>query len=239
MRPGRTRSVEDAARRRSRGAAGPALTGALVLALLPPAPAHGQAAACGAPTGASVSASAAAVRFALATGANTAGLEAGLAAELPVGGFVVGAGAGATRLDASGANLLSFRLRGGRRVVTLAGIDVCASLLGGAALLDAGDHDAWSLAGGPAVVVSRAFVAGATTVRPFAGVRGLAGRTRGTVLGEDVAATGLSVGGEGGVEARAGRSLFRLTVTADGLDAGLGPTAFPALAIGLSAGWRF
>lgn len=76
-------------------------------------------------------------------------------------------------------------------------------------------------------------------VIPFVELRGLAARTRGTALGLDVEADGLSLGVHGGIQLVLGPLTGRLAGSMDGFDPGLGPTPYPAWSAELGVGLAF
>ena len=211
---------------------------ALATVLLTGSGAAGQE-GCSAIAGPSAAVSVAAVRVPVASGAHARGAAVGVAGSVSGAAFTVSAEAEYTILNDADARPLAARVRLGREMARVAGLHVCAGLLGGAVTTAKDEHSAWNLSGGLAAAVTRPFLAGGVIIAPYAGARGLAGRTSASVLSQEVVATGFSLGGEAGVAVRRGRAAALLRATADGFDAGLGATPYPSLAIRLLAGWSF
>ena len=151
------------------------------------------------------------------------------------GSMAVGAATEYTLLEAE-TRPLSVRARAVRGIASAWGVHACAGLLAGLAFAGDGDDRALSIAGGPTATLVWPLSSRLTT---YAGVRALGARTSATILARDVAASGLSVGGEGGIVAGFGRVTGALRLSADGFDPALGFTPFPDLALRLSAGLAF
>lgn len=211
------------------------LAAALLLAASPGAAAQG---GCLDASRGHVAANAGIVRVEVAGGRTIGGVEAGVEGGGRFGPIHVSAGAGYTVLDDAPGNPVSLRIRAERALVELVGITLCGALLGGGTVISSGGDRAWTGAGGAALTAARP-LGSATRVTPYLGVRGLGGRAGGEVLGEEIVATGGSLGVEGGIAVEAGRFAGAVRATADGFDPGLGPTPYPALAVRLVVGWRF
>lgn len=118
-------------------------------------------------------------------------------------------------------------------------ISLCGIGHAGAARLPLDDETTTAVAGGAGLrIAGRLPLAGGFAV-PYAEVRGLAARTTGTLLGVDVDASGMAVGGEGGVQATFGRMTLGAAASIDGFDDGLGVTPYPNTAAEFAVGIRF
>ncbi|HUG41736.1 MAG TPA: hypothetical protein VMM12_14700 [Longimicrobiales bacterium] len=193
---------------------------------------------CAATGSAGVALSGAALRSDLAGGDAAEGIELGVEGRLAGGGFTLSAGLQHATFDGAAARPLSGRLRITRPVARLLGVTFCAAGLMGGASVAAGEDEAWTVAGGLAVVGARQVPTGGFVLVPYVGVRGLGARSTGNILGQDFAATGAALGVEAGVGLARERIAGALRFSADGLDPGLGPMPYPSLALRLVAGWR-
>lgn len=179
-----------------------------------------------------------AIRPELGSGESITGLEVGLEGSDRIAGLHLTAGFGYTVFEDAEGHPVSARLRLEHALGEIAGITLCGALLGGGSFLYEDADGAWTAAGGAALTASRPFRSGGVVLTPYLGVRGLGARSTGEVLGADFVATGAGVGVEGGIGAAARWFAGALRVTADGLDAGLGPMPYPTLAVRLVLGWR-
>lgn len=119
------------------------------------------------------------------------------------------------------------------------GIRLCATGHAGAARLPVDPDAALVLAAGVGLRAAGTIGVGAGRLVPYAEIRGLAARSTGRLFGIDVDASGLAVGGEGGVRATFGRWTVRVAGSVDGLDDGLGVTPYPDFMGELGVGVRF
>lgn len=120
-----------------------------------------------------------------------------------------------------------------------AGAAICAIGHGGVSRLAVGGEGNTVVAGGIGLRVVHPLSFGGVQTRPYAEVRGLAASSSGSILGVDVAETGMAVGVEGGIRAAVGRFTVSLTGAVDGFAAGLGLTPYPNAAGELGIGIRF
>lgn len=174
----------------------------------------------------------------LASGAHARGVEVALGGTYAAGGTELTGSVFSTAPDQGRVRPLGVRLRLERPLVDVAGVTLCGGVLAGGSTIRDGEDGARTVAGGAGVGVTRRLSAGRLTVAPWLGGRALGARTAGEVLGESFVTTGLSLGLEAGVGVSTGRATGALRLTADGFDAGLGATPYPALAVRLVAGWR-
>lgn len=108
-----------------------------------------------------------------------------------------------------------------------AGTAICAIGHGGVSRLAVGGEGNTVVAGGIGLRIVHPLSIGGVRTRPYAEVRGLAASSSGSILGVDVAETGMAVGVEGGIRAAVGRFTVSLTGAVDGFAAGLGLTPYP------------
>ena len=187
--------------------------------------------------GSAALASLALVRTPLANGGHVTGLEAGIGGAHAVGGTALAGTLFGTVGEGRG-RPIGVRLRLERPLLQVGGFTLCGGLLAGGSTVRAGEDGAWTAAGGVLVGASRRLSTRRLTIAPWVGARGLGARTTGEILDEEFVTTGLSLGVEAGVGVSGDRVMGALQVTADGFDAGLGATPYPALAVRLVAGWR-
>lgn len=120
-----------------------------------------------------------------------------------------------------------------------AGTAICAMGHGGVSRLAVGGEANTVVAGGLGLRLVHPISIGGVRARPYAEVRGLAASSSGSILGVDVAETGMALGVEGGIRAAVGRFTLSLTGSLDGFAAGLGLTPYPNGAGELGLGIRF
>lgn len=121
----------------------------------------------------------------------------------------------------------------------LGSLAVCGTGHAGAARLPVGSDAMLVLAGGAGLRLALPFPIGAARGVSWGEVRGLAGRSTGSLFGWDVGATGLALGVEGGLGATLGRVTLGVAGSLDGFDDGLGITPYPNAAAELAVGIRF
>lgn len=180
-------------------------------------------------------------------GAGTASYDIGDGVSGPTFGVgaAVAAGASGARLDFMRAGLGDPNpdiIRGAAAIRLFplpGGTAVCATWQGGSAFLDVDGERSSVVAGGLGLRFARAAAPGALRLEPYVEVRGLAARSAGTILGVEVAASGLAVGVEGGLSARIGRVTAALSAALDGFDGGMGITPYPSAAVQAVLGVRF
>lgn len=170
-------------------------------------------------------------------GGGTAATEVGGDVGLRAAGVTIRAGYRRIMPESGAADPDAVRLTVGIPVTELAGLGVCAVGHAGGARFAGDDEDATVTAGGVGLRLERPLAFG--RVLPYVEVRGLAASMSGRVLGLDVDATGLALGGEAGVEAGLGALTLRATLALDGFDGGLGVTPYPNRLLGLALGVRF
>lgn len=119
------------------------------------------------------------------------------------------------------------------------GTSICAVAHAGASSLSVNAETSTVVAGGAGLRLARPVSVAGVEARPYGEVRGLWGRTGGTLLGVELGASGLAVGVEGGVRATRGHFTMAVSGSVDGFSKGLGLTPYPATAIRLGIGVRF
>lgn len=139
-------------------------------------------------------------------------------------------------LEGDAPDPLLARAQAALPVTTFAGWAVCGDIHAGVSQFSFSDDSGTVLAGGLGLTVAPAAPG---TIRPWISVRGLAGWATGRILDFDVSETGLSVGVEAGITARAGPLSVRLAGARDGFAGGLGTTPYPALSAELAVGYHF
>lgn len=125
------------------------------------------------------------------------------------------------------------------RLLPLGPLTVCGSAHAGAARLPAGSDAMTVFAGGVGIRLAGTIHAGGARAVPYGEVRGLVGRSTGSLFGTDVGATGLALGVEGGLRATLGHVTLNVAASLDGFDDGLGITPYPNGAVEVGVGIHF
>lgn len=167
----------------------------------------------------------------------------GIDAALPVGTVSVQAGYRRALLGAADADMVrvTVALPVPARLLPLplGPLTVCGIGHAGAARLPVASDATLVMAGGAGLRLALRLPAGRARTVTWGEVRGLAGRSTGSLFGWDVRATGMAVGVEGGVRATFSRMTLSIAGAVDGFDDGLGITPYPNAAAELGLGIRF
>lgn len=166
----------------------------------------------------------------------TSGAAAGLDAAFAAGPAAVRIGYRHLLLAGDGANPDAVRAMASFPALEMEGIRLCGDAHAGFSRFARGGDDSVVLTAGLGATLTPAEPG---RFRPYISVRGLGAQSVGTVLGVDIGAGGLAVGVEAGVEGSRGPLSFRLAVSRDGFDDGLGVTPFPRTAVELAVGYLF
>lgn len=206
----------------------PLLAASAVLA----APADTAAQTCGVRAG--VTAGGAYVVHRVADG--TSGVAVGLDGALDTETLAFRVGYRRTLIEGESADPDNVRALATFPVVRVQDVAVCGDVHAGVTRFALNTDAGAVLAGGLGVTVAPARDG---AVHPYASVRGLYGRTVGTVLGVDIEAGGFALGVEAGVSVALGALSLRLAAARDGFDDGLGVTPYPATSLELALGIGF
>lgn len=218
----------------------PRSAAALILALAA-VPAGVAAQECGLMPGAGLAAVAGWASYEQLT--DVAGRLYGVDASLTLSPVSVQAGYRRADLDGADADIgrLAATLPVPARVLPLplGPLTVCGSGHVGAARLPAGSDAMTVFAGGIGIRLAGTIHAGGARAVPYGEVRGLVGRSTGSLFETPVGTTGLALGVEGGLRATLGHITLNVAASLDGFDDGLGITPYPNGAVEVGLGIRF
>jgi hypothetical protein len=118
-------------------------------------------------------------------------------------------------------------------------VRLCGVGHGGASRLAVEGEAVTVLAGGIGLRLALPMRLGGGMAAPYVEIRGLSARSAGELLGVDLGASGLGLGGEGGARLSLGPLTAAFSVSADGFASGLGLTPYPSAVGELMLGIRF
>lgn len=123
--------------------------------------------------------------------------------------------------------------------VPLGAVTLCAVGHGGVSRLTVSGEANTVLAAGVGLRLARPLAVSGVTAVPYGELRALGARSGGRLLGVEMEARGLALGGEAGVRAVYGPITVMATASLDGFAPGLGLTPYPSRAAELGIGVRF